>query len=307
MYIFDLHCDLLNNFYKNPNYDFLLNNGHISEIGLNLGGYLAQCFAIFLPPEVPANNNYFFFKTQYNLFCKVIKKSRTLRQAKTKRDILKNAESGKISAILTVENADFLGGDIKKLKIAENLGVKILGLVWNNENCLGYPNSAAKNINNLPLKNFGCAVIDYLNYSPIIPDVSHLNYGGFNSVANIFKKPFIASHSACSEIYPHPRNLTDEQIKKIANSGGVVGINFYSKFLNGTNTTTIADIILHLKHLIKIGGQDIAALGSDFDGIDCNLFLKNCSQMPILADALIKNFGTLLAEKICFKNALRVL
>lgn len=307
MFIFDLHCDTLDKFYKNSRYNFKENGGHINQNSLILGGYMAQCFAIYLPPEIRDNDKYLFFKQQYNTFSKIIKESMALRQAKNKKELIKNIKNGKISGVLTVENADFLGGDLKKLKIAESLGVKFLGLIWNNENCLAHPNSIDKSEDELPLKSFGAKVIESLNCSNITADVSHLNSGGFDCVASISKKPFVATHSACKTIFNHPRNLSDSQIRKIAQSGGVVGINFYSRFLNGTNKTEISDIIMHLKHLIKVGGCECAAIGTDFDGIECELFLKNSGGMPIFVDALIKNFGFSTAEKICFKNAIRII
>lgn len=306
MYIFDLHCDTLDRLYQNPYQTFFKNSGHISELSLRLGGYAAQCFAVYQPSDIKAEYGYAFFRKQYNSFNNILCSSRILKPAKSQRDILRNIRCNKISAILTVENADFLNNDLKKLKIAERLGVTVLGLIHNGENCLGYPNSHDGAVHSLPLKKFGRKVIDYLNSTNITADVSHLNEGGFNDVAAISKKPFIATHSACRELYDHPRNLYDRQIRKIADSGGVVGMAFYSRFLNGSDTTEISDIIRHLSHLIKVGGQDIAAFGSDFDGMNCNLFLKDASGMPYLADALIKEFGFSVAEKICFKNALRI-
>jgi membrane dipeptidase len=101
--------------------------------------------------------------------------------------------------------------------------------------------------------------------------------------------------------------LYDFQIKKIANSGGVVGVPFYSYFLNGANKTEIADIIHHLERLINIGGENVAAIGTDFDGMNCNLPFKNAGDMQLLVDAIIKKFGLKIAEKICYKNALRIL
>lgn len=304
MYIFDLHCDTLHKFYQNPLYDISHNGGHISDIGLLQGSYIAECFAIFLPDEIPKNKQYLFFKKQYNRFLDIA--TGRLKAAKSHRDIISNFKRKKVSAILTVENADFLGGDLKKLKIAERLGVKILGLCWNSENCLAFPNSPIKEIHSLPLKHFGKEVVWALNSSDIIADVSHLNYGGFLDVAAISKKPFIASHSACYSICPHPRNLTDKQIRLIAESGGVVGLNFYSRFLNGTDKTDFDDIIRHFRHLIKIGGEAVAAIGTDFDGMECALPTKTAAEMPILADRLTREFGFLVAEKICFKNALRL-
>ncbi len=307
MKIFDLHCDTLFKFYENSDYSLIDNDGHITDYGLLNGGYLAQCFAIYQPTDIVGDNGFEFFKKQCDAFKNMVKSSSSLEFAKTKADIEKNQNYGKVSAVLTVENADFLQGDLSRIETIKQNGVRMLGLVHNGENCLGFPHSADEKLNSLPLKGFGCEVVDALNFTDITVDVSHLNEGGFWNVAKLSKKPFVATHSGCKAVFDHSRNLTDEQIKTVAQSGGVVGCVFYSHFLNGTNNTEVDDIIRHLEHLIKVGGEDVAAYGSDFDGMDSKLSFKNSKGMPILAEAIIKKFGFTTAEKICFKNASRMM
>ena len=307
MKIFDLHCDTLFKFYENPKYSLSKNNGHITDHGLLKGDYLTQCFAVYQPTDITGDNGFDFFKRQSLMFKSMVKNSTVLEPATDKKDIEQNRKNGKISAILTVENADFLQGDISRIDVLKENRVRIMGLTHNGENCLGFPHSADKKLNALPLKEFGCEVVDALNSTNITVDVSHLSEGGFWSVARFSKKPFVATHSGCSAVFKHSRNLTDEQIKAIAQSGGVVGCVFYSHFLNGTNQANVEDIITHLDHLIKIGGEDVAALGSDFDGMACELELKNSYDMPILAEAITDSFGFSVAEKICFKNAIRIM
>jgi len=303
MKIIDLHCDSLYKFIENGDgYSLLKNDGHISVQSLFNGNYIAQCFAVYTPLDLQGEDAYLFFRSQYKRFLRAVRQCNILSMAKDKRQITKNLKKGKISAILTVENAELLNGRLDRIKEVENLGVKILGLIHNGENCIGFPHSCKGY-----LKSFGKEVIDAVNNTEIIIDVSHLNLEGFFDVANISKKPFIASHSACRNLQENTRNLFDEQIRIIAKSGGVIGIPFYSVFLNGGNKTECEDVIRHLEHLIKIGGEDIAAFGTDFDGMQCDLFPKNAAQMPILAEALIKKFGFKIAEKVCFKNAMRIL
>ncbi len=303
MKIFDLHCDSLYKFIeKGEGYSFLENDGHLSQQSLLKGGYLAQCFAVYTPQNLQGEDAYVFFKSQYRRYLEVLSQCDKLSTAKNSQQIIENVKKGKVSAILTVENAELLNQRLNRIKEIEDLGVKILGLIHNGENCIGFPHT-----DNGGLKFFGKKVVDAVNNTNILIDVSHLNYHGFSDVVNISKKPFIASHSACRNLHEHTRNLFDEQIRNIADSGGVVGIPFYSVFLNGSYKTGCDDIIRHLEHLIKIGGEEVAALGTDFDGMQCDLFLKNGSQMPILADALIKKFGFRIAEKICYKNAYRIL
>ena len=203
MNIIDLHCDTLDKL-VNENYSFKLNNGHISEENLLKGGYMAQCFAIYTPLYIKGEKAVEYLNSQYNIF---------------KEKILK---SDKISAVLTVENGEFLNNNIDNINILKSMEVKILGLVHNGENCIGFPCSDNKNEHLLPLKPFGRQVIDELNDTDIYVDVSHLNFGGFMDVANISKKPFIATHSGCQNICNHKRNLTNEQIRIIGNSGGIM-------------------------------------------------------------------------------------
>lgn len=305
MKIFDLHCDTILKLAK-KGYSFYDNNGHISESGLLKGDYLSQCFAVYIPASVKGKEALDYFKTHRDIFVKTVNNSEVLEFARTADDIKRNINSGKISAVLTAENAEFLDSDLGNISVAKEAGVRILGLIHNGENCLGYPNATQIQLDNLPLKKFGREVIEILNDTDIYADVSHLNYGGFKDAVEIVKKPIIATHSGCRELIDHPRNLYDDQIGDIANSGGIVGVVFFSDFVNGTDKTELDDIIRHIKHLINVGGEDIAALGTDFDGMDCKLFLRGADDMQLFADQLIKTFGFSLAEKICYKNALRL-
>lgn len=307
MFVFDLHCDTLFKFFENQRYSISKNNGHISDVGLKVGGYFAQCFAIYQPTDITGDSGFDYFKKQCDVFKNVVCKGSVLEPATDKKGIEENRKNGKVSAVLTVENADFLQNDLNRLKTVEEKGVKILGLVHNGENCLGHPHSNDTALADLPLKEFGREVVEALNSTNITVDVSHLNVGGFWDVARLSKKPFVATHSGCSAVFKHSRNLTDEQIKAIAEGGGVVGCVFYSHFLNGTDTTDIDSILRHLEDLIKVGGEDVAAFGSDFDGMECDLPFQNALGMQILADAIIKKFGFSVAEKICFRNAMRII
>lgn len=306
MFVFDLHCDTLFKFFEDQRYSISKNNGHISDVGLEKGGYLAQCFAIYQPTDITGESGFEFFKKQCDVFKNVVSKSSVLEMATDKMDIEENRKNGKVSAVLTVENADFLQNDLDRLKTVEEKGVKVLGLVHNGENCLGHPHSNDKALSELSLKGFGREVVEALNSTNITVDVSHLNVGGFWDVARLSKKPFVATHSGCSAVFKHSRNLCDEQIKAIAEGGGVVGCVFYSHFLNGTDTTDIDSILRHLEYLIKVGGEDVAALGSDFDGMDCDLPF-DASKIQILVEAITSKFGFSVTEKLCFKNAMRII
>lgn len=215
-----------------------------------------------------------------------------------------------MSALLTIEDGRS-AKSIDKIKEYYDLGIRLIGLTWNFENCMGYPTSDDKDIMKKGLKKFGFEAVEYMNEIGMIVDVSHLSDAGFYDVAKISKKPFVASHSNARELSPHRRNLTDEMIKIIANKGGVAGLNFAPAFLNNDITNRDSKIELMVKHLdyIKnIGGEDILALGSDLDGVEGNLEVNSTDKMPNLFEALRKDkWSEDLIEKFAYKNTLRVI
>ena len=144
----------------------------------------------------------------------------------------------------------------------------------------------------------------------IIVDVSHGSDAVFYDVLKYANKPFVASHSNARSISNVARNLSDDMIRKLADKGGLTGINFCSNFIQPTpyiepTYTYIKDIIKHIKHIRNIGGIDCIALGTDFDGISSTLELKDGSYMQLLADEMLKSgFTYEEVEKIFYKNLL---
>ena len=142
----------------------------------------------------------------------------------------------------------------------------------------------------------------------ILVDVSHLSEKGFWDVAECAQYPFIASHSCAKALCGHARNLTDEQIRAIANSGGCIGVNFYPEFLANDGICSIDTIAKHTAHLINIGGEESVAIGSDFDGVECLPDgMSGVADMQYLADAFSKEgISAAQTERIMFKNMYRV-
>ena len=208
------------------------------------------------------------------------------------------------NCILSIEDL----GSAKSLDIIEyyyNMGFRIMGITWNYENSLGFPNTSKENKG---LKKYGKEAVEFMIDKHIAVDVSHLNDKGFFDVADMVKGPFFATHSNAREVLYHTRNLTDEMIKTIANHGGIIGINFFSKFLDGSDFSKNEDIIKHIKHIKNKGSIDVLAFGTDFDGIDCELEIKDFSNMGDIITLLEKNnFSTEEIEKMCYKNVLRAL
>ena len=234
MNIIDLHCDTVLFCYKNRK-TFRTYEGHINLEKLQKGGCLAQCFALFIPTHDAAveylggePDPWSLYQTLLSCYRELLAGSAdVLRPALSAAQVLENARSGFLSSILTVEDCVELDGKLERLDTVYADGVRMMALTWNYENCIGYPNSPDPfEHTRRGLKPFGFEALEKMNELGIIIDVSHLSEAGFFDVASHSKKPFIASHSCCRALKDHSRNLTDTQLRTLADAGGVVGVNF---------------------------------------------------------------------------------
>lgn len=213
--------------------------------------------------------------------------------------------------MLTMEDGRAVAGQLENLKRFYDMGFRAISLTWNMPNCFGSPNSADPEVMSQGLTEFGRNAVAYMQELGILVDVSHLSEGGFYDVASICKKPFAATHSNSRALSPHPRNLSDEQLKVLGSAGGVTGLNFGPEFLNKDTSckeSTIELIVNHISHIANAGGVECVALGSDFDGIGGNLEISDCTKVNLLVPALKKaGFDSEDIEKIFYKNVLRVM
>lgn len=322
----DLHCDaLLNRFFYNMS-DLNVTNGSVDFKRLRQGGVMAQTFAVCLVKEdgagisllksinpsyqFPGADRYIEERVQ-SLKDNLAAHSDCIAQAYTADDVLRNWDAGKISAVLSMEDCGALNNDLGKLDRYHGMGFRIMGLTWNNPNCLGSPNSSDPAVMSQGLTSFGRDAVVRMAELGMLVDVSHLSDGGFYDVAGLCKGPFVATHSNCRAIVPHSRNLTDDMLRVLADHGGVAGINFGPEFLNENPTnkdSTVAAIVDMIKHMRKVAGVDVIAVGSDFDGIGGNLEIDGPDKLHLLAEGLNGvGFTAEEAEKICWQNALRVL
>lgn len=317
----DLHCDSLLKIFNKSEQENLFENNNLSVDfkSLQQGEALAQFFAIFMPDEETLtelkleeiNDDLYIDRAVNILEQEVIQHNQMVALAKNYQDIIVNQQQGKISALLTIEDGRSVAGNLDKLKRYYKKGIRLITLTWNYENCFGYPNSTNPAQMARGLKDFGIEAVQYMNQLGMLIDVSHLSDGGFYDVAQYSSKPFIASHSNARSLANHPRNLTDQMIIKIAEKGGVIGLNFAPYFLNKDNAnskSSIERMIAHLNYLKNIGGENVLALGTDFDGIHGNLEIASSKQMPLLFKALARSgWNTDLIEKFAFKNSMRVI
>lgn len=302
----DLHCDTLTAAADNG-LD-LYDCGLQTDLGkLKKSGCAAQCFAIFTQ-----DNDGDRFYNYLSFFKKTLKRNKDhVRQIFRSSDLEICERENKTGCILTVENLGFSGGDEKALDNLKKEGVKMASLVWNGENDLAYPNLVFEN--GLPrldkreirgLKRKGREFAERLDELKIIIDISHLSDGGAAQLLENRKIPLVASHSNASAVLNVPRNLTDGLIKKIADSGGVIGVNFCADFLGGQ---TFDSVYRHVLHITGVGGENCVAFGGDLDGIPPAEGLEDCTKMPHLLNYLnMRGIKGEALEKLCYKNFLRV-
>lgn len=318
MKFIDLHCDTVMKADSICGEQSLYSN-NVASVDfkrMKKGNSMAQFFAIFLMSRDRLEADYMgddpYILNKVNLVKETVKVNKEIiDMAYNYDDIIKNNSEGRMSALLTIEDGRSVDGKIEKIEKYYKLGIRLIGLTWNHENCFGYPNSDEPRIMESGLKDFGKEAIEYMNEIGIIIDVSHLSDGGFYDVAKLSKKPFVASHSNSRVLSPHKRNLTDDMIRILGEKGGVAGLNFCPGFLNldtSMRDSTIERMVQHLKHMRNIGGDDVIALGSDLDGIRGNLEIDSIDKMPLLFEALRKEgWSEDLIEKLSYKNTLRVI
>lgn len=230
-------------------------------------------------------------------------------------DIHAAMAAGVIAAIFHIEGAEAIDADLHSLDLFHAAGLRSLGPVWSRPTIFGegvpfcFPSTG--NIGE-GLTSHGKRLIRRCNALGIMVDLSHLNEAGFWDVARISDAPLVATHSNAHAITPHARNLTDDQLRAIADSDGMVGLNFATAFLREDGkmnaATPITRMLAHLDHLLEILGADRVGLGSDYDGAIVPETLQTVAELPALTSAMAAHgYDAALIEKICHKNWLRVL
>ena len=217
---------------------------------------------------------------------------------------------GTMAAVLHIEGAEAIDPDFYALDVLYAAGLRSIGLVWSRANAFGtgvpfrYP--ADPDIGP-GLTDAGKALVRECNARGVMIDLSHLNAAGFRDVAAISTHPLVATHSNVHAISPHARNLVDWQLAAIAESKGVVGLNYATGFLRPDGMmradTEIEVMVRHVDALVEALGEDGVALGSDFDGALIPTAIGDVTGVPKLLQALLdKGYGAELVGKIAMGN-----
>jgi len=315
MRLIDLHCDTFWLMMRKKGVSLQKNELCIDIEKMKKAGSMAQFFASFIHMSEFNGENVVEEAYQHALEmiaygkAELDKCSDSIEIAHNFNELIVNRDNGKMSAILTVEEGGILNGKMEYLEELYRQGIRLITLTWNHENCIGFPNSREPVVMNQGLKPFGVDVVKRMNDLGMIIDVSHLSDGGFWDVMEYSTKPVVASHSNARALCNHPRNLTDEMIKALAKKGGVAGVNFYPYFLRENGKANVEDIANHAWHMYQVGGEDVVAFGTDFDGFDeGELDISHLGEINLVYDAVKKQgFSERQMDKILNGNILRVL
>lgn len=319
MKVADMHCDTISELLRKQRAgvteSLLENTLHMDLRRMKQGDYALQTFAMFVYLQ-ETEHPYKECKAQYELFAREMEKNQEqISWIRSSDELKQRMAEKKMAALLSIEEGEVCEGDVEKLKEFYDLGVRMMTLVWNYDNSLS--TSAVKSSLGRPraydgtregLTETGMEFVECMEELGMIPDVSHMSDAGIKDLLQIAKKPFVASHSNARSLCHHPRNLTDTFLKSMGEKGCVIGVNFYSRFLDeNALVSKIERIADHVLYMTNLAGMESVGLGSDFDGIDCELELKDCSKMQMLAESLRRRGMTeSQIEKVFYKNVLRL-
>ncbi len=298
MKLFDMHCDTIYECYETGKH---LRENHFAIDYQKVTGYghYAQFFALFCGTQAPEEDD------RVRALVDLPHSERLGALLETaKEELRRNAdwlmlclghddlhyarEKGKAAAFLSIEGAELLTHP-QALAQAYDAGVRLITLVWNNDN--QYVGSAAQGTQR-GMTPAGFALVDEMLARRMIIDVSHMSQAGFWELCAYTEAPLVASHSNSNTICPHVRNLTDLQFQELLRRGGLVGINLFSDFLTQEKHATIDDVLRHIEHFCALGGESIVALGADFDGCQrLPIGIETARDMDQLANAMLqKNY-----------------
>ncbi|MGR3321196.1 MAG: dipeptidase [Pseudooceanicola sp.] len=309
--------------------------GHIDLPRARAGGFGGGFFAIFvpspqggggldqlggetydmpLPPMLDQRSALAFVNRGFEVFAD-LENAGALTICRSSGDIALALQGDRMAAVIHIEGAEAIGPDIAELEGFHARGLRSLGPVWSRPTIFGegvpfrYPSTGDIGGG---LTDAGKRLVAECNRLRIMIDLSHLNEKGMDDVAALSDAPLVATHSNAYEVCPHARNLTDRQLRQIAESDGMVGINLASGFLrpDGQMKSDFElDVLLrHLDHLISVVGEDRVGLGSDFDGALVPKDIRDCAGLPALRKVMVDHgIGSDLMTKLAHGNWLRVL
>ena len=226
--------------------------------------------------------------------------------AYTPDDLYRLKREGKKAVMMGIENGYAIGKDLKNLEHFRQRGVVYMTLCHNGDNDIC--DSARGNAEHGGLSDFGKEVVREMNHLGMMVDLSHAAESTFWDALQCSATPIVCSHSSCRSLCDHPRNLTDEQMKALAEKGGVMQVTIYNGFLVKEGQATLKDVVRHIQHAVEVMGIDHVGIGTDFDGDGGVPGVASASELPNLTRELLRiGFTSADLRKLWGENFLRVM
>ena len=306
--IIDGHCDsILDAVTGHRSLTEESTDGHLDFPRLKKAGISVQFFAAYIGSDFKPERSLKRALQLIDTFYYEIEKSQGQVSLVTNyQEIVSTTSQGHIGALLAIEGGEAIAEDLGVLRMLYRLGVRSIGLTWNQRNAIA--DGVGERASGGGLTVFGKAVIQEMNNLGILIDVSHISERGFWDVLATSSKPIVATHSNSMSVCNHPRNLNDKQIKALAKSGGVMGMNFAPDFICPMSPS-LNRLVDHIDYIADLVGIEVIGLGSDFDGIEeTPEGLENVTKLPRIFEELSnRGYKDEQIRKIAGENFLRVI
>lgn len=282
--------------------------GHVDLPRMREGGMGAQFFGLVSLPlaDRPRGMARTVHEQIDQLDAQMTHKPGAMRLVKTAAEIDACKEDGAIAALLGIEGAHALEGDLDNVAVFARRGVRYIGILHFSANEAGRPAYGRGRDDAQGLTPWGFSLVERCEAEGVLVDLAHVNRAGFLDACRVAKKPPIVSHTGVLGAFDHWRNIDDAQLRAVADKGGVVGVIFCPRYVGGEG---LEPVVKHLLHIVDVVGEDAAALGSDWDGfIVPTQELKDPRGLPLLTDALLAaGMSRAAIGKILRGNVMRVL
>ncbi len=284
--------------------------GHIDLPRLKEGGVTCQVMALYIEPQYKPTRSARRTLEMLDAFYGLVDESEEFRLATTAADIEKTKRDGETCAVLSIEGGEAIEGSLSLLRDFHRLGVRAMGLTWNQRNDIA--DGQGEKSAGSGLTDFGISVVKEMERLGMLVDVSHLSDSSFWAVDKVSERPYIASHSNCRALASASRNLTDQQIEALAKKGGVIGVVFAGSFVDDDPAkVSLSRLCDHIDHIKSVAGIDHVGLGSDFDGFGVpkgsGVVMKDASEFPKLTEELVnRGYSEEEVKKVLGGNWLRL-
>lgn len=303
MKIVDLHCDTIS-WLKENDETLLHNHAQYDLERAQKSGMYLQLFAMFTRPAEPNIALRAILKQVEKFHAELQANQESMYGLRKYQDLYQPDNQGKLAAVLHLEGGECLGNDLDILRLLHRMGLRSMGLTWNNRNQLA--DGAGEGDAGGGLSMLGRKVVAEMERLGMLLDLSHIAVKSFYDALDYYRQPVLVSHANVYALCKHWRNLNDDQLKALRDHGGVIGITQVADFVSETrpNLDTMIDHIVYIAELI---GIEHVALGSDFDGAD-HMVINDVAGYSCLPEHLTKRgFSNQEIDMILHQNALSVL